>query len=61
MTITAKQGQTWDMISLNVYGSEYYTQELMSENPHLCGIYAFEGGEEIEVPELEVEEDDPWS
>lgn len=61
MKVTAIQGQTWDMISLQVYGNEFYTQELMLQNPHLCGTFVFEGGEEIEIPELEAEEDDTWN
>ncbi len=61
MKIVAKQGQTWDMISKQAYGNEFYTQELMLENPSLCGICVFEGGEEIEVPELEEEVDSAWN
>lgn len=59
--ITAKQGQTWDMISFEAYGSEYYVWELMLANPELHGIVVFEGGERIVIPELEDEEDETWN
>lgn len=59
--ITAKQGQTWDMISFEAYGSEYYVWELMLANPELHGTVVFEGGERIVIQELEDEEDETWN
>lgn len=61
MTYTAKEGQTWDMVSHEVYGDERYVQELLTENPKLRNTVIFDGGERIAVPELVQEDGGIWS
>lgn len=59
--MTAKQGQTWDMISYIAYGNEFYVKELMLANPQYHDIVIFEGGEVLEIPGLETEEENTWN
>lgn len=47
-----KQGETWDMISLRMYGTEYHVTELILENHDYGNIVVFEGGELLRIPEL---------
>ncbi len=59
--MTAKQGQTWDMISYIAYGNEFYVKELMLANPKYHDVAVFEGGEVLEIPNLETEEENAWN
>lgn len=59
--MTAKQGQTWDMISYIAYGNEFYVKELMLANPQYHDVVIFEGGEILEIPDLETEEESAWN
>lgn len=52
MTYTASARQTFDTVSLNVYGDEKYAYLLLSANPLLCHKMTFDGGEKLRVPEL---------
>lgn len=52
MEYIAKQGDTWDLISYNQYGSEYFIAELMLNNPQYIDIIVFEGGQVIKIPKL---------
>lgn len=58
------QGQTWDMIALDVYGSELYADILMKNNVKLLDYYVFPQGIIINVPDLpdnyEEEEQPDW-
>ncbi|MEK5069818.1 tail protein X [Sporosarcina sp. FSL K6-1508] len=47
------QGDMWDTISKNIYGSEYHTDLLMKANPDLASELLFSSGVELIVPELE--------
>lgn len=47
---TAKQGDTWDMISYYAYGSEYYIAELILANPQYGNLIIFDGGEMLTIP-----------
>ncbi len=49
---TTQQGQTWDQISKEVYGSELHIGELMESNPKLIDIFVFSAGTVLTVPEL---------
>ena len=41
---TTKSGDTWDLIALNVYGSELKADWLMKNNPELILIVRFNSG-----------------
>ncbi len=49
-TYTAKQGDTWDLISFILYSSEYYIAELILANPDHSDVIIFEGGEVLIIP-----------
>lgn len=57
----AAQGMTWDMISYIAYGNEFFVKELMLANPQYHDVVIFDGGEELEIPDIELEEEDAWS
>lgn len=64
MTLSGAQyqavaGETFDIISLVVYGDERYACDLMYANPTLCMIPMFTGGELIDIPEIEISNDNP--
>jgi phage tail protein X len=48
----AKQGDTWDLISYNMYGSEYHITELILANYEYVDVLIFNGGEVLIIPEL---------
>lgn len=62
MGYTTIQGQTWDMISKELYGTEMNVGYLMEANPKLLGIYVFPAGVELTVPDVEEKEKNlpPW-
>lgn len=49
-------GETWDGIALEVYGDEKYACELLNANPSLSDRLIFAGGEELELPVVEISE-----
>ena len=51
-------GETFDSIALAVYKDEKYACELLNANPALCNTLIFSGGEELELPVVEVPESD---
>lgn len=46
------QGDTWDMISFKVYGTEIHTPQLMDANPEYRDVAIFSGGTEIIAPDI---------
>ena len=64
MKYTTIQGDTWDMISYKVYGSEKYVGILMQANIELLDIFVFNSGVTIVAPEISTDEDEldlpPW-
>lgn len=57
-TYTTIQGDTWDKISAEVYGSESYTSLLMENNPKILDYFVFPAGIVLVVPEMPEEKDD---
>ena len=57
-TYTCSAGETFDNVALEVYGDEKYSCELLNANPSLCRIPIFAGGEVLELPVVEVSEED---
>ncbi len=51
-----KQGDTWDLISHNVYGTSKYIGLLMQNNFNLLDTFVFGAGTEVNIPELSEEE-----
>lgn len=45
------QGEAWDLIAKNKYGSEYEMHTLLAENPDVLDTLFFSGNTEITVPE----------
>lgn len=52
-------GETFDSVSLAVYGDETYACDLMCMNPSLVRTPVFAGGEILLLPVVEVAEGDP--
>lgn len=48
-------GDTWDLISYKIFGSEKYFHQLMRANLNLLSIAVFDSGVPIIVPELELD------
>lgn len=53
MIYTTIQGQTWDQIAKEVYGSEQQAGTLMEANPKQLDTFIFSAGEKLSVPEIE--------
>ncbi|MBQ9243473.1 MAG: hypothetical protein IJ165_09695 [Proteobacteria bacterium] len=52
-TYIAVKGDTWDSIAFKVYGDEFFSDRLCEANSRKHeGVVVFEGGEQVEVPEL---------
>lgn len=51
-TYTTIQGQTWDIIALEVYRSEFYAGYLMSQNGKALNYFIFPEGVILNIPEL---------
>lgn len=47
-------GDTWDLISYKLYGSEQYFHQLMRANLNLLSIAVFDSNVPIIVPEIDV-------
>ena len=47
-------GDTWDLISYKLYGSEKYFHQLMRVNLNLLSIAVFDSNVPIIVPEIDV-------
>ncbi len=62
MAYTTIQGQTWDMISKEVYGTEMNAGKLMEANPKQLGTFIFPAGVVLNTPEIEEQEQNlpPW-
>lgn len=59
------QGDTWDLISLNQYGSEMFTDNLVSANFNYRDVLIFGAGTSLVIPEvtpiqLETTDLPPW-
>ena len=57
-TYKTVQGDTWDLISFALYGTEKYVGELMESNPSLLDYSIFPAGIRLTAPDIVVESDD---
>lgn len=55
-TYRCSAGETFDSVSLSVYGDEKYACELLCANPALCTKMIFAGGEILDIPVVEITE-----
>ena len=51
-------GETFDSVALEVYGDESYSCELLFANPTLCMIPIFTGGELLDLPIVEIPDEE---
>lgn len=51
-TYTTRQGDTWDKIAYQVYGSEQYAGWLMQNNFSRLEIFVFDAGVVLNTPPL---------
>lgn len=49
-TITSKQGEMWDMLSIRAYGSAAFMDELIKANPEHRKVVMFRAGVVLSVP-----------
>lgn len=56
-TYTTKQGDMWDTIALEQYGSISDVDALMMANTKHIGTYIFPSGVVLEIPEIDSEEE----
>jgi len=54
---TTMQGDTWDKIAKSVYNDETKIGTLMEHNLDCLGIFIFDSGTNIYIPNLEEEEE----
>ena len=54
-TIRTIQGDTWDKISLRVYGSENFMDKLIAANMDQRKKIIFNSGDVVNVPEIDTE------
>ena len=61
---TCRAGEAFDLLAGQAYGQETMASTVIRENPDLCDVVLFEGGESIGLPLVErVESPDtlpPW-
>ena len=50
-----KQGETWDIISNDEYGTPHKVAELINANPEYSDVLIFDEGIILNIPELEAE------
>ena len=55
-TYIARQGQLWDQIALEMYGTEMKESFLLANNQELTDILIFEGGEKVRIPIIQESE-----
>lgn len=48
------QGDTWDIISKKLYGTEKFMTRLMQANPDIAEIVVFPAGVKVKAPEITV-------
>lgn len=49
----AQGGDTFDSIALAAYNEERMATTIIKENPDLCDVLIFEGGELVQIPIVE--------
>ena len=55
-TYIARQGQLWDQIALEMYGTEMKSSFLLEHNQEMTDILIFEGGEKVRIPIIQESE-----
>lgn len=58
-----KQGDTFDIISKEIYGDEKYADSIIKSNLKYIGTLIFDYGTELIIPEVDIKEETtlpPW-
>lgn len=50
---TTAQGDTWDLISYKIYGTETYAGNIMAENFEMLDTIVFDAGTSLNVPVID--------
>lgn len=53
MTYTTIQGEMWDIISKNIFGSEFFVDALMKANPSYASTVIFSAGIILTIPDID--------
>ncbi len=53
-----RAGESFDLLALMIYGDERYAADLMNANPSMCRTMVFGGGEKLDVPILDIADDE---
>lgn len=48
------QNDTWDIISLKVYGKDKYADYIIDANESYCSVVFFQAGVRLTIPELPI-------
>ena len=63
-TYTARQGDTYDLLSAQAYGTESMMTTIIKANPDYIDTIVFEGGETLRIPIVDIVEtadtQPPW-
>lgn len=61
-TYTTIQGQTWDQVSKEIFGTELQIGALMAANPKQLDVFVFSSGVVLNIPEIKKENINmpPW-
>lgn len=52
-TYTAQEGDTWDLLALDMYNDENLLHYIIQFNPDYADTLVFSGGEELQLPIIE--------
>lgn len=51
-------GETFDSVALVVFGDEKYAADILNANPALCLLTVFSGGELLDLPVVDLPEEE---
>ena len=52
LTYVTSGGDCWDMISFRLFGSEYFSDQLIYTNPAYAMVWVFDAGALLTVPNI---------
>lgn len=55
-TYTTQQGDTWDAISLRVFGDERFMDRIIAKNQEHIDVAIFSAGITLKMPEVSIED-----
>lgn len=63
ISYTTMQGDTFDMLALDVYNDEFQSVRIIRANPQYAGVLVFEAGVVLTIPAPEAKRNEtlpPW-